>query len=317
MQAMNQSKKITDGALMVGLFVIIMFITLLVPIISILGLLFMPVPFVIYASKYNFKPSLLVLAATMALSMLFATIFTFPLVVLMGFGGIMIGTSIHKKVSAYETWARGAFGFAIGLLLIFVISQTVFQVQWVDELDGMITESMEMSTNLFKEFGMKEQAEEAQTMIHDQVDLLKNLLPVAIAIIAIIQAFISQWISYKVINRLERRKLHFPSFRNLQFPVALVWIYFFALILSLLNSDPSSTFYIAAQNVLLLTGLLIAIQGLSFIFFFAHHKKMSKAIPILSVILTIIFPMLLLYLVRILGIIDLGFKLRDHLNKKK
>lgn len=314
---MNQSKRITDGALMVGLFVIIMLITLFVPILAIIGPFLLPVPFVIYASRYGFKPSLLVLAATLVLSSLFATIFTLPLTILMGLGGMMIGSSIHKKLSAYETWSRGAFGFAIGLLSIFVISQLVFQVNWVDGFDEMVTESMEMSTGIFEQFGMGEQAEEAQTMLHDQIALLKNLLPVVIAMMAIMLAFISQWISYRVINRLEGKKLFFPAFRNLQFPVAIVWIYLFALILSYFNSDPSSTINMAAENVLVLTGLLMAIQGFSFIFFYAHHKKMSKALPIFSIVLTILFPLILLYLVRILGIIDLGFKLRDLLNKKK
>ena len=315
--SMNQSKKITDGAVCIATFVVLLLITLFVPIVSIVGPFLLPIPFVIYASRYYFKASFIMFVGAVILSLLFATIFTLPLVVLMGFGGIMIGTSIYKKLSAYETWARGAFGFAVGLLFVFVFSQVAFDVNWVDQLDEMVTESLEMSTSLLNDLGVGEQADEVQEVMHDQIDLLKNLLPVAIATIAIFLAFVSQWISYKVLNRLERKRLYFPPFRTLRFPTAIVWIYFFALIVSLFNSDPMSTFYIAAENVLMLTGLIMTIQGFSFIFFYAHHKKMSKAIPILSVVLTLIFPMILLYLVRILGIIDIGFRLREQIARKK
>lgn len=314
---MNQSKKVKDGALLTGIFVVLLLVTIFVPILSIIGPFVLPIPFVIYASRYNFKPALLMLAATILLSLFFATIFTLPMAVLMGLGGIMIGTSIHQKLSAYETWARGAFGFAIGLLFIFVFSQLLLHINLVDKLDQMLTESTQMSMDMMEKLGIGDQAEDTKEIMHQQIAYLKDMLPVGIAMVGIFLSFVSQWLSYKVINRLERKQLRFPAFRTLQFPTAIVWIYFFALILSFLNSDPGSLFYVAAGNLLLLAGLLMTIQGFSFIFFFAHHKKMSKAIPILSIVVTLILPMYLLYLVRILGIIDIGFRLRDHLNKKK
>lgn len=314
---MNQSKKITEGALLVSLFVVLLLVSLFIPLLSFVALFILPIPFVIYASRYSFKPSLLMLVVTVILTLFFATIFTLPVAVLAGLGGIMIGTSIHQKLSAYETWVRGAFGFAIGLLFVFVFSQVMFDINLVDKFDQMVKESMQMSTNIIEKFGLADQTEETKELMQEQMAHLKDLIPAGIAMIAILLAFVSQWFSYKVINRLERKKLQFPPFRTLQFPTAIVWIYFFALIFSFFNSDPSSQFYIAAENVLLLAGLLMVIQGFSFIFFYAHHKKISKAIPILCVVLTLFLPMLLLYLVRILGIIDIGFQLRDRLTKKK
>jgi uncharacterized protein YybS (DUF2232 family) len=315
---MNQSKKITDGAVCIGIFVVLLLITLFVPVISIAGLFLLPIPFVIYASRYYFKASFMMFVAAILLSLLFATVFTLPIVVLMGFSGIMIGTSVYKKLSAYETWARGTFGFAIGLLFVFVFSQLVFDVNWVDQLEEMVTESMEMSTSLLKDLGVGQQTDQVQELMHEQMELMRNLLPVVIATIAIFLAFVCQWISYKLLNRLEGKRLYFPPFRTLRFPKAIVWIYFFALIVSLFTSDdPVSTLYIAAENVLMLAGLVMTIQGFSFIFFYAHHKKMSKAIPIISVVLTLIFPTILLFLVRILGIIDIGFGLREQLTQKK
>jgi uncharacterized protein YybS (DUF2232 family) len=58
------------------------------------------------------------------------------------------------------------------------------------------------------------------------------------------------------------------------------------------------------------------LQGLSFVAYFTHIKKFPKAFLIIAVILTFLLPFVL-YIVRILGIIDLGFNLRKRLEEKK
>ncbi|WP_233879940.1 YybS family protein [Virgibacillus halodenitrificans] len=314
---MNQSKRLTEGALLIAIFIGLILVSVFVPVLSFFAMFVLPVPFVIYASRYDWRPSLIMLAVSMLLSILFATIFSLPITLLMGLGGIMIGSAIYRQLTPYETWARGTFGFIIGLLFAFVFTQYVFGVNWVNELESMMNESMDMTINTFEQFGMGEQTEEAREMLEASLDMLVNLLPVFIALIAIGLAFLSQWVSYKIIRRLDNKEIKFPPFRHLRFPVSLIWVYFFALIITLIVSEQSNIFHLAAENLLVLTGVLMAIQGFSFIFYYAHHKNMSKAIPILIVVLTILFPMLFFYLVRILGIIDLGFGLRDRLSKKE
>ncbi|WP_373894365.1 YybS family protein [Virgibacillus natechei] len=310
---MNQSKKLTDGALLTAIFMVLLLLTVFVPVLSIFAMFVLPVPFVIYASKYNWKPALLMLVAAMILTTLFATVFSLPIAVLMGFGGLMIGSAIYQNASAYETWARGTFGFIVGLLFVFVYSQLLFDVNWIEEFEAALTESMQMSAGLLEQFGAGgQQLEEARELLEEQVGLLTDLFPVGLAVAAVVLAFISQWVSYKVINRLDRKQLRFPPFRMLQFPVSVIWIYLAALIFSFIELDPDNILYLGAQNLLVITGLLMSLQGISFIFFYAHHKNMSKAIPILSVVLILIFSPLL-YLVRILGIIDIGFRLRDRM----
>lgn len=314
---MNQSKILTEGALLTAIYIILLLIATFVPVITLVATFLLPVPFIIFASRHDWKPSFLMFAVASVLSVLFATIFTFPITVLMGAGGIMIGSAIHKKLSPYETWARGTIGFVLGLVFIFVFSQFVFQVNLINEIDQMINQSMQMSRKFMEQIGFADQAEDQMVLIEQQIEMIKNLIPAGIAFIAILIAVISQWVSYKVINRLEDRKLHFPPFRLLRMPVSLVWIYFFALIFTFFQLDPSSTLFLAVNNVQILAGMLMTLQGFSFIFFYAHHKNKSKALPITSVILTLLFPFLLLYLVRLLGIIDIGFSLRDRLSKDK
>ncbi|WP_100011681.1 YybS family protein [Lentibacillus sediminis] len=313
---MQQSKKITDGAILTSVFILLLLITVFIPVLNILSLILLPIPFILYASRHDWKAGLLMMSAALVLSLFFATIFSLPTTVMMGLGGIMIGSAIYQKVSAYETWARGTFGFIIGLVFAFLFTQFILQVNWIEEFEMLAMESMQMTQGLLEQFGAVEQSEQVQELLQQQVDYLIDLFPVGLAMAAIAMAFISQWMGYKVINRIERKGLYFPPFRQLEFPIALIWIYLVALIVSLFP-EPGSILFLAAQNVLMLTGILLMIQGFSFIFFYAHLKKWSKAIPVLLVVFAFLVPPVLLYLVRILGIIDMGFRLRERLSNGK
>lgn len=308
---MNQSKKLTDAALLMAIYIVLLLIAVFAPVISIFVTVLLPVPFIVYTYKYNWKPAVIMFIATIILSLLFATVISLPLTVLAGVGGIMIGHAMFHRSTPYETWARGTVGFIIGLLFIFITTQLLLDVNFMEELDVLMDESMEMSQAILEQAGL-EQSEQQMEFVEQQMDLMKNLLPVGFVITALILSIVSQWISYKVINRLENKQLKFPSFRNFQLPIALIWIYFIALIVSLFELDPSGTLYLAVQNVLYLAVLFLTLQGFSFIFYYAHFKKISKAIPIIIVIASLLLP-LLLYLVRIIGIIDLGFRLRERL----
>ncbi|MFD1040296.1 YybS family protein [Virgibacillus byunsanensis] len=314
---MNASKKLTDGALLTAIYIVLLLIALFVPLIELVATFLLPIPFIIFAFRYDWKSSLLMFVATLFLSAIFGTIFSLPITILMGLGGIMLGGAMHSGLSAYEVWARGTIGFVGGLLLIFVFSQLLFQVNWIEEINLMLSQSMQTSQDLMNQLGLGNQTEEQLELIEEQMMSITELIPVGIAFIAIIMAFISQWFSYKIINRLENKNLHFPPFRTLKLPVSLIWIYFFALIFTFFELDPSSTLYLGVNNILMLVGMLLTIQGFSFIFFYAHHKNMSKLLPVGSIILTILFPFLLLYLVRLIGIIDMGFGMRERITQGK
>lgn len=313
---MNESTVVKEGLLSLGVYVILLLISLFVPILFMIGLVLLPIPFVVFSSKYGWKHSLFLLGAAIGMTLFFATSISLPTTVLAGAGGIMIGFSIHKNLSAYETWAQGTLGFIAGLLFTFAFSQFVLGINWATELAIALEESLEMSVELLNQVGLGDQTQEQLGALEEQMLLFTKLIPAGIAIISILLAFITQWISYKVINRLNKKQLRFPLFRNLRFPVAIIWIYFFSLIFSFINIE-SDIIYLVVHNVLALTGLFMIIQGLSFAFFFAHYKKWSKLLPLLLVGLTILLPFFLLYLVRILGIIDIGFGLRDRLSMKE
>ncbi|MBS3678702.1 YybS family protein [Ornithinibacillus massiliensis] len=310
---MNKSRQLRDGALLTAIYIVLLLVSIFIPVLSVITMLLLAVPFIIFAAKYDWKPSLIMLGVATILSILFASIMVLPIPIVVGIGGVMIGTAIHRELTPYETWARGTIGFAVGLLLTFVFLLSVLNINVIEEFSQQADEVLELSKDMANQLGMEADAE--FTVMEQQLNLYKQLVPVFVVLASLLLALLNQWVSYKILNRLEKQRLRFPKFRNLRFPTAILWIYLLAMILILFQGEQDGTLVVALQNVMMLTGLFMAIQGFSFIFFISHHKNISIAIPIVLVVVTLIFAPLLFPLVRILGIIDLGFGLRDRMVK--
>src|SRR5690625_1389865 len=212
---MFQANKITEGALFVAIYSVLLLISIFVPFAFIFGLLVLPIPFVLYTHRHGLQAGLMMLAVALLISTIVIPPLTIPITILVGVGGLMICLAIHQKVTPYETWARGTLGFIVGFLFIFLFTQFVLNVNWGKELDLIIQESIEVSEQFTQQIGLGEQTDEQIQLIKDQLGMLKHIIPVVISIAAIIIAFITQWISYQIINCREDRRLNFPSFRQL------------------------------------------------------------------------------------------------------
>lgn len=299
-----------------GLYVLLLVITVFVPVAELVTLFMLPVPFIVYASRHGWRPSIVVFFVAMILSSLFATVLSIPITVMMGLGGILIGSAIKQKLTPYETWARGTIGFVIGIVFSFIFAQVIFDVNFVEEMESVLDQSRQTTENIIDQFGLEVGSEELDA-IYQQMDQITNLLPVGMVFMAILIGFLSQWLGYKVLNRITQTKLQFPPFREFRLPIAIVWFYFLSLLLTWFNLDADSTLYLGAINISTLAGLLVMLQGFSFIFYYTYMKNLSKAVPIISIVIAVLFPFLGLYLIRILGIIDLGFSLRDRVKSKR
>src|SRR5699024_2722363 len=125
---MIQSKRITEGALLTAVYIVLLLLTVFVPFFILIGICLLLVPFIMYASKYGWKSSIIMFIGALIISLLIATIVSLPITLLVGIGGIVIGTAIYQGVKAYETWARGALGFILGFLLVLALIYFVLDV---------------------------------------------------------------------------------------------------------------------------------------------------------------------------------------------
>ena len=96
---MNKSKAITDGALLTAVYIILLLIIVFVPLIQILGVFALSVPFIIYTAKHGIKLGSLMLFVSIIFSLVFATAFSLPFTLLAGIGGIVLERNARQKKS--------------------------------------------------------------------------------------------------------------------------------------------------------------------------------------------------------------------------
>lgn len=303
-----------DFFLYIGLFFLLVLAAIFIPFLSGFMIFLLPLPIILVMKQYQLKWAAIAMGIMFVFSLFVFPYFSIPLTVLaLISGGGMIACSIVKAQHPYETWAKGTAGYALGLVLIYMYIEMIVQFSITDYLETTIDDSLQMTEDLFQSIGMGQQDFE---LVREQMMNVLQLLPVILVVVSMALAILTQWITYKIMNQWYKEQLYFPAFRKLQLPKIILWIYFLMLIISLfVASDYSTTASVIVLNVFQLGGILIALNGLSFVFFYSHTKRKSMALPVLSVIFVILFPVLGLYLMRILGIIDLGFELRKRMAK--
>lgn len=308
---MKEANKITEGALLTAIYIVLLLVMLFVPFIFMIGLFVLPVPFIIYAARYDYRPALVMFFVASALTMLFATIVSLPITLLTGLGGIVIGASLYRERKAYEVWARGTLGFIGATVLVVLLMQFAMDINIYEQTEQLVDESIKMTESMMQTFQIDLENVEEFELLEEQMRTFPDLLPAAIAIMGILLALGSLWLSFKVMNRMQQRTDAFPPFKQFSLPKGTIWLYILALFVTIFVTDTDHTVYIAALNATMLLITLFVIQGFSFIFFYAEHKKWPRPVPFVIVVVSFFIPFISMLIVRFIGIIDLLFDLKE------
>lgn len=316
---MNNTQQLKDGMRMGMIYLLLLLVVVFLPGSELFALFVLPIPFVLYASRYGYLSTLLLGGLVLIISVilsLFLFTGTLPLTLLAISAGTFIGHAIHQKRHPYETWALGTVGMTIGLLLIFVMVQLLSQVNLVDQYQLVVEESIETTKSMAESTGLPLGAEELD-VIEKQMNQIITLFPSILVFISIGLAFTTQWLSYKVILWQDKKRLAFPPFRTFSLPKGVIWLYLGTVLLAFLPIGATGSLEAVIVNTTNLMGVLFSLQGISVILFYSHQKRLSNAFPILIILSCIIFLPIGLYLTRILGIIDIGFDLKEKMKQTK
>ncbi|WLR55155.1 DUF2232 domain-containing protein [Mesobacillus subterraneus] len=149
------------------------------------------------------------------------------------------------------------------------------------------------------------------------IDMMEVLMPSMFVMASFLIVFLLQLVSFPFLKRFGIQVPTWGPFRDLNLPKSILWYYLIAMIAALIMQPEKGTYWFwAISNLTFILQMLMVLQGLSFVFYVTHIKRYPKAVPIIIIIVTFLLPFVL-YIVRILGIIDLGFDLRKRLGEKK
>jgi uncharacterized protein YybS (DUF2232 family) len=211
----------------------------------------------------------------------------------------------------------GSLVFLINLIIMYVASIVLFKVDMITEMIDMMRESLNVSADLLKNFGNTQDSEKVLEQFNNGLNLIKTLIPTLFVLSSLFIVMIMQLISFPIIKRFGVKVEKWKSFKEISLPKSLLYYFLLTLLVSMLMNPEEGTFwYMAIINMTYILQFMIVLQGYTFIFYYFDKKGFSKAISITIAIVAFLIP-IFLYIIGILGIIDLGFDLRKGFNKKE
>jgi uncharacterized protein YybS (DUF2232 family) len=310
-------RKLTEGAILLAAFAVLLLLTIYVPFLGMIVNLFLAVPFMLFAAKNDGKSIVVFIIASLLLSFIVGTIMSLPLTLAYGTTGVVIGYLIQKQKNMGVLFITGSLVFLINLIIMYVASIVLFKVDMITEMIDMMRESLNVSADLLKNFGNTQDSEKVLEQFNNGLNLIKTLIPTLFVLSSFFIVMIMQLISFPIIKRFGVKVEKWKSFKEISLPKSLLYYFLLTLLVSMLMNPEEGTFwYMAIINMTYILQFMIVLQGYTFIFYYFDKKGFSKAISITIAIVSFIIP-IFLYIVGILGIIDLGFDLRKGFNKKE
>lgn len=311
---MRNVHKLTEGAILLAAYAVMLLITIYVPILGAVVNLFLSLPFIMFAAKHNRQSSIVFMVAATLLSLIVGTFFAIPLTLAYGLTGIVMGDFVRNQKGRAAVFLSGSITFLLNLVIQYAVAVAFFKMDFIQQSINIMRESVEQSMSMLEVLGQEPNAVLLE-QLNAGIDLLQSLIPSMFVMISLATVFLIQLVSFPIIKRFGVKIGEWKSFRELTLPKSLVYYFVFALLASLfIQSVNGGYFHLALTNILFVLQLLMVVQGISFIWYYSHLKGWSKALPIIITVMVFIMPFLL-YIVWILGIIDLGFDLRKRILK--
>lgn len=307
---MKQTKALVEGAIMISIFAVMTLFYLYVPLLSIIFFMAAPIPIILYTIRHGLKKGIAAGAIGIVISFLIGSInglLSAPMLIAVGVG---MGVFYSRRQPG-QAIITGALIYLFSFLIYFVVSVQLFQVDILGVAKESIDQIMPMVESTLKQSGVSDQDIAKQLkQFREMQDTALNSLPVALLIFVTLMSFVNHWFVRPLIKRFVPDMPALKKFKDMRLPKSMVWYYLLTLLLMLIQPEKGSFLSLVQTSAFQILFILVLIQGFSFIFYYCHEKNISKVVPIFAVVLTILFPPIGV-IVRIIGIADIGFDLRE------
>jgi uncharacterized protein YybS (DUF2232 family) len=314
---LNNVRKLTEGAILLAAFTVLLLITIYAPVIGMIVNFVLPIPFILFAAKNDWKSILVFVVASLLISFVVGTIIALPLTLTYGITGAVMGYLIQKNRSRTAILIAGSIIFLLSLVIQYVVSAAFFHFNFIDELIKTMRDSLSMSSDILKGFGQPQESQKVLKQFEQALDLIKTLVPSLFVISSFVAVFFIQLFSLPVLKRFGINMGNWKPFREISLPRSLLWYYLAVMLLEVVIHPQAGTYWnTALTNLSYILQMFMLFQGLTFVFYYFHKRGAAKTLPIIITIMAFVMPFLL-YIIGILGIIDLGFGLRNRTEKKE
>lgn len=307
----DNARKLTHGAMMIAIFIILAAISVYVPLLGTVTMLFTPLPILLYRLRYDRTASIFVVIAGIVFSLL-GGIFLLPVTFTFGLLGFVIGEAIAQKKTKLYTFMAAGTTFLITTMLLYVLSIVLFGINLIEELTEMVYTSQQEVITFLE--GIGDVPEEFVKQLNVTTQQMITVIPSAFILSSFVFAFAILVVNLPIVKRLGHVVPVFPPFRLMKLPVLTVWIYMLVILLPLIMTiEPGTTTELSYVNGAFILRFLFLLQGISFLFHVMHEMKAQKWLVMLLTVVAIFFSPLTI----ILGILDTGINIRAWVGKNK
>ncbi|WEG12805.1 YybS family protein [Pullulanibacillus sp. KACC 23026] len=312
----NRTRMITEGAASTVLFVIILLLTSYVPIIGIISIFLLPIPIMYFTSKQGYKSGLIVFLSCFIITILVTDLLRACVAVFFLLIGLVMGELLKRKCSAIQLLIAGTCSNIVVLLIAYGICAFLFHINPINWITNQILKSIDLTLKMSPYLQGNKDAMKQFEAMRAQAKNMSQLAPALLVAISAMYALIIEILSGAVLKRLRVPFPKWQPFREWRFQRQLVWYYLGDLILMYWVGDKwGSTGSMVFYNIFYILEIIMVIQGLAFIYYFFYQRKQGLLFPNLITVFSILIPPVL-YIVLILGIIDLGFDFRSRIKSR-
>lgn len=307
----NQTGYLTFGAIVIALFVFLLATLLYIPfVVLIIGFL-LPLPIAWYASKFERKQAIFVTTIAIVISLAIGGIIGFIFGLLLASLGFIIGDSIRSKKSKIYMLMTSWIFLLLTLALLYIISILVFNINVLEKFLEGIEIYYEQVGSIMTSVGQL--PENYDEIVRQSLLLIEVTMPFYFMAMVFLAAFMYLVINLALLKKLKLDVPRFSKFMDYRLPKAVLWYYLIVSIFSLIMEFEIGTFgYLILVNAALVLRTLLFLQGVSLI----HYYFFVKGWPKWSAILATILAVPLYSFTIILGVLDLGFNMRNFLRDR-
>lgn len=302
---MKSTRFITEGAVLLAFYSVMLLLLTNVPFLSIVLTYLMPLPFILFSLKYSIKESLLMVCVALGLTLVITQASFILGTFMFSTVGVSIGYQLKKERSKGEVLLTSTFLYLIHIVLIYLIVQIMFDINISNSITTRMNELIETSKNLSSSLGLSNN-EKGYKNLTAAIKIIPVIIPSMLLMLGFSMAFLTQLLTFPFIKRLGFKTPKFKPFREFRLPLGFMWFYLIIMILSFFESRPNGFLYTSVMNLAYVLQILVITQGFAAIFYFSHLRKLSKAVPILILIASLLINGLI-YIVLLIGIVSIGF----------
>ncbi|MBT2293288.1 DUF2232 domain-containing protein [Paenibacillus albidus] len=274
--------------------------------------LFMIIPAVVLFTTLSTKqfilhllPVLLIVSLITPMYLIIVAYFILP--------ALIMGRWYKKRASALSTILAGTITIIGEFLLLLLLGKALFNF----DLSSYVNDVLQLVTSPLSDFGSTNPLLSDMSITSEEVRQISymtvQMIPMTMIVTSFLIAVITHSIVRPILNSMEYAVPRLAPAREWRLPRSFIWYYLLGVMIQLLFSGANSNFMLMiSANLLPLLRIGFMIQAIGFFFFVAHEQKWNKIVPILLAV-----PIILLPPLRIIGIIDLVFPLRELVTKSK